>query len=63
MRWQTSRPRFRRHIDPWDEKVKNTVSHQENAYLKVELKILDWFAEKRHTQNVIKHLRWSVLWK
>ena len=60
MRWQTSRPRFRRHIKPWDVKVKNTVSHQGNAYLKVELKILDLCAEKSRTQNVIKHLRWSV---
>ena len=63
MRWQTSRPRFLCHIEPWDVKVKNTVSHQGNAYLKVELKILDWCAEKRRTQNLIKHLKWSVLWK
>ena len=63
MRWQTCRPRFRCHIEPWDVKVKNTVSHQGNAYLKVELKILDWCAEKRRTQNLIKHLKWSVLWK
>ena len=63
MRWQTSRPTSRRHIEPWDVKVKNTVSHQRNAYLKVQLKILDQCAEKRCTQNVIKHLRWSLLWK
>ena len=63
MRWQTARPRFRRHIEPWDEKVKGTVSHPGNAYLKVELKILDSYAKQRPIQNSVKHLRRSVLRK